>query len=213
MNKDDPVAGTSAGPLDPKEERRQSLERCIEHLLHACSCKDLGCSQTACHKMKRVVAHTRLCKRKSMNAGCNVCKQLVAMCVYHSRRCHETKCIVPFCEQIKIKLRQRVQFRPVQARFMGRRAPTTAAKMIWINDNVTGLHWWRILLVIHRQFNGCLPSRNLIIIMHVQFCIRYLLTYTGFNCSTTTSLKPEHCTYWLTMEQFTKCIIINTMYI
>jgi hypothetical protein len=55
--------------------------------------------------MKRVVSHTRQCKRKS-NGGCPICKQLVALCCYHAKVCQEAKCPVHFCQNIKEKLRQ-----------------------------------------------------------------------------------------------------------
>ncbi len=36
--------------------------------------------------MKRVVSHTKACKRKT-NGGCPICKQLIALCCYHAKLC------------------------------------------------------------------------------------------------------------------------------
>ena len=54
--------------------------------------------------MKRIVAHTQQCQRKS-NGGCPICKQLLALCCYHAKTCNKSNCPVHFCENIKAKLR------------------------------------------------------------------------------------------------------------
>jgi len=74
-----------------------------------------------CVQMKRVMAHTRCCRRKT-NGGCPVCKQLIALCCYHAKHCAETKCPVPFCVTIKQKLQQQqLQQRMAQSYMMSRR--------------------------------------------------------------------------------------------
>lgn len=90
---------------NPGEARKQSIQRCIQSLVHACQCRDANCHLPSCQKMKRVVAHTKNCKRKT-NGGCPVCKQLIALCCYHAKHCQEAKCPVPFCPNIKHKLKQ-----------------------------------------------------------------------------------------------------------
>lgn len=90
---------------NPQEARKQSIQRCIQSLVHACRCVDQTCPQPSCLKMKRVVSHTKVCKRKT-NGGCPICKQLIALCCYHAKHCKEIKCLVPFCPNIKHKLKQ-----------------------------------------------------------------------------------------------------------
>ncbi|KAK7096701.1 hypothetical protein V1264_003775 [Littorina saxatilis] len=90
---------------DAAERRRQSIQRCIQSLVHACQCKDPDCHLHPCQKMKKVVRHTRGCRRKT-NGGCPVCKNLIALCCYHAKRCNENGCGVPFCRQLKVKLEQ-----------------------------------------------------------------------------------------------------------
>ncbi|XP_073721148.1 histone lysine acetyltransferase CREBBP-like isoform X2 [Misgurnus anguillicaudatus] len=105
----------------PQESRRLSIQRCIQSLVHACQCRNANCSLPSCQKMKRVVQHTKGCKRKT-NGGCPVCKQLIALCCYHAKHCQENKCPVPFCLNIKHKLRQQqMQQRLQQAQMMRRR--------------------------------------------------------------------------------------------
>ncbi|XP_048847008.1 LOW QUALITY PROTEIN: CREB-binding protein-like [Brienomyrus brachyistius] len=106
---------------NPQESRRLSIQRCIQSLVHACQCRNANCSLPSCQKMKRVVQHTKGCKRKT-NGGCPVCKQLIALCCYHAKHCQENKCPVPFCLNIKHKLRQQqLQHRLQQAQMMRRR--------------------------------------------------------------------------------------------
>lgn len=97
------------------------FQRCIQSLVHACQCRDANCRLPSCQKMKRVVNHTKLCKRKT-NGGCPICKQLIALCCYHAKHCQETKCPVPFCSNIKHKLKQQqLQQRLQQAQLLRRR--------------------------------------------------------------------------------------------
>ncbi|XP_028990766.1 histone acetyltransferase p300 isoform X3 [Betta splendens] len=111
----------SATTQSPGDSRRLSIQRCIQSLVHACQCRNANCSLPSCQKMKRVVQHTKGCKRKT-NGGCPICKQLIALCCYHAKHCQENKCPVPFCLNIKHKLRQQqLQHRLQQAQMLRRR--------------------------------------------------------------------------------------------
>ncbi|XP_069502925.1 CREB-binding protein isoform X2 [Ambystoma mexicanum] len=114
----------------PQESRRLSIQRCIQSLVHACQCRNANCSLPSCQKMKRVVQHTKGCKRKT-NGGCPVCKQLIALCCYHAKHCQENKCPVPFCLNIKHKLRQQqIQHRLQQAQLLRRRMATMNTRSV-----------------------------------------------------------------------------------
>ena len=116
--------GDNKDQTNPQESRRRSIQRCIQSLVHACQCRDANCRQASCQKMKRVVSHTKSCKRKT-NGGCDICKQLIALCCYHAKQCQEAKCPVPFCLNIKHKLRQQqLQHRLQQAQMLRRRMAT-----------------------------------------------------------------------------------------
>jgi len=120
---------------NPQEARKLSIQRCIQSLVHACQCRDANCRLPSCHKMKRVVSHTKACKRKT-NGGCPICKQLIALCCYHAKLCQEAKCPVPFCLNIKQKLRQQqLQQRLQEAAMMRRRMAQMNARM---NANMNG---------------------------------------------------------------------------
>ncbi|XP_029706547.1 CREB-binding protein isoform X5 [Takifugu rubripes] len=121
---DDNNSQSGEASKSPQESRRLSIQRCIQSLVHACQCRNANCSLPSCQKMKRVVQHTKGCKRKT-NGGCPVCKQLIALCCYHAKHCQENKCPVPFCLNIKHKLRQQqMQHRLQQAQLMKRRMAT-----------------------------------------------------------------------------------------
>lgn len=131
--------GSSSGdkPQNPQESRRASIQRCIQSLVHACQCRDANCRQSSCQKMKRVVAHTKTCKRKT-NGVCPICKQLIALCCYHAKHCQETKCPVPFCVNIKQKLRQQqLQHRLQQAQMLRRRMATMTARTATMSSQPT----------------------------------------------------------------------------
>ncbi|XP_060531445.1 CREB-binding protein isoform X3 [Cylas formicarius] len=130
----DDASSPSDNKANPNEIRKLSIQRCIQSLVHACQCRDANCRLPSCQKMKRVVQHTKVCKRKT-NGGCPICKQLIALCCYHAKNCQETKCPVPFCPNIKYKLKQQqLQQRLQQAQLLRRRmavmsrtTPTTSA--------------------------------------------------------------------------------------
>ena len=42
-----------------------AIQRCVNSLVHACKCRDANCQSPGCHKMKRVVSHTRQCERNT----------------------------------------------------------------------------------------------------------------------------------------------------
>lgn len=97
-----------------KPRKRSTLERCIQSLVHAYQCRDANCALPSCHKMKRVVTHTKICRRKTITLGCPICKQLIGLCCYHTRHCHDDGCLVPYCSNIKStykrqQLQQRLQ--------------------------------------------------------------------------------------------------------
>ncbi|KAG5853974.1 hypothetical protein ANANG_G00032550 [Anguilla anguilla] len=118
---DESSSQAAASVQSPGDSRRLSIQRCIQSLVHACQCRNANCSLASCQKMKRVVQHTKACKRKT-NGGCPICKQLIALCCYHAKHCQENKCPVPFCLNIKHKLRQQqLQHRLQQAQMLRRR--------------------------------------------------------------------------------------------
>uniref|UniRef100_A0A8D8R2Z9 histone acetyltransferase n=1 Tax=Cacopsylla melanoneura TaxID=428564 RepID=A0A8D8R2Z9_9HEMI len=88
-----------------QDAHKHSILRCIQSLTHAFNCRNANCQLPSCHKMKRVLQHSKICKRKEKGV-CPICKQLQALCCYHAKYCHNSKCDVPFCATIKRKMEQ-----------------------------------------------------------------------------------------------------------
>merc|ERR1719209_412022 len=130
--------GTLDGPATSAGQalRRQNIERCIENLEHACSCKATTCSLSSCEKMRRVVTHYRVCKQKD-SGSCGVCKQLLALCCYHAKQCKAVTCLVPFCHGIRQTLQQRriQKNASMQRRVAQMRATLDTASNNLTNDN------------------------------------------------------------------------------
>ena len=108
-------------PQNPHEARKQSIQKCIQSLVHACQCRDMTCKLQSCIKMKRVIRHTRDCRLRN-NGNCSICKQFVALCLFHARNCNENQCSVPLCSNIKQKLKkQRIEHQIHQDRLIMQR--------------------------------------------------------------------------------------------
>lgn len=80
----------------------------VRSVSHALQCREANCGQPSCMKMKSVMAHTKLCKRKTYGS-CHICLELITHCKYHANNCILTKCPVPFCSKMKIKQQRYVQ--------------------------------------------------------------------------------------------------------
>ena len=107
--------------LSGQEERKLKIQRCIRSLAHATHCREPTCQLASCAKMKRVVEHTKTCRRKT-GGGCRICQELIHLCCYHAKRCLERECVVPFCRHSKLKLRlHQTQQRFAQSQTLRRR--------------------------------------------------------------------------------------------
>nr|KAF6407185.1 hypothetical protein HJG59_009876 [Molossus molossus] len=96
----------AAAPQSPGASHRPTLQSCIQALVHVGHCQNADCPLSSCQKIKRIVQHTKGCRKKT-NGGCSICKQMVALCCCHAIRCRENRCPVPFCLLIRRALRRR----------------------------------------------------------------------------------------------------------
>ena len=92
-------------PQNPHEARKQSIQKCIQSLVHAYQCRDMTCKLENCIKMKRVIRHTRDCILRN-NRNCSICRQFVTLCLFHARNCNKNQCSVSLCSNIKQKLKE-----------------------------------------------------------------------------------------------------------
>ena len=82
-------------------------------LRHAVSCNKMGfCDNFECIRLKRLLGHLNSCGGISQNRiTCNTCKRLLALFIYHSRKCKERGCRVPSCSTIKTIIIQNSRFK------------------------------------------------------------------------------------------------------
>ncbi|XP_028175927.1 protein cbp-1-like [Ostrinia furnacalis] len=126
-------------------QRQDLIERCLTSLGHSCRCVDAYCRQPSCPKMKRVVIHTTICRRKNKGT-CPVCKQLIALCCHHARNCRENRCPVPFCTAVKNRLRTNTILR---ARAAVRQVLPADEEIDEIEVNIqSGVSGWRVVRVV-----------------------------------------------------------------
>lgn len=97
-------SGTSAS-THLQYSRQQSIEQCIEIMLHAVNCRNANCSSyPGCQKMKLVVQHIKQCSKTS--AVCQICRQINMLCHPHARICTDPNCAFPFCAGLKQKIQK-----------------------------------------------------------------------------------------------------------
>jgi len=85
-----------------EEERRIKIERHCLHLEHASYCQETKCVIPLCKKMKKVINHSRVCRKPNKQTSCVICKQYTLLCALHARRCIKDKvCKVSFCQQFR----------------------------------------------------------------------------------------------------------------
>lgn len=117
-------SGDHPNGVSSTPDRRTSIEGCIRSLLHACQCRDANCRMQTCAQMKRVLFHARNCNKKATNT-CLLCRQLLSLLWHHARSCDESKCPVPYCLNIKYRVKQKqLQRRLQQNKLLRRRIST-----------------------------------------------------------------------------------------
>ncbi|VDP95657.1 unnamed protein product [Trichobilharzia regenti] len=87
-----------------QESGRDKLSRWVKALGHSCYCRDANCRVYACKTMKYQIQHFRV--HSTDRNQCSVCRFIYYLCCYHSKTCHELKCLVPFCPKLKAKMKQ-----------------------------------------------------------------------------------------------------------
>ncbi|CAH8581817.1 unnamed protein product [Heterobilharzia americana] len=106
-----------------QESGRDKLTRWVKALGHSCYCRDANCRVYACKTMKYQVQHFRV--HSTDRNQCSVCRFIYYLCCYHSKTCHELKCLVPLCPKLKAKMKQQQkQQRLKQTQMLRRRMAT-----------------------------------------------------------------------------------------
>lgn len=98
-------SGTSSIGKNSVSLKRNEIEKCITLLKHAMQCKNANCEKKSCAKMKRLSIHIKKCRKENHTEtsieSCQLCKQFIALCCYHAKRCDQQSCSIPYCGIIK----------------------------------------------------------------------------------------------------------------
>jgi len=98
-------SGTSSIGKNSVSLKRTEIEKCITLLKHAMQCKKADCDKKSCAKMKRLSIHIKRCRKENHTEtsieSCQLCKQFIALCCYHAKRCDQQSCSIPYCGIIK----------------------------------------------------------------------------------------------------------------
>jgi len=104
------------------DPRNESVKRVIASLKHASQCKNANCHSIQCKQMKKVLHHAKSCRKSLQASTCNVCRRLIVLCIYHAKHCEESKCVVPFCNNFRMKFKiQEQENRRRQSQLLARR--------------------------------------------------------------------------------------------
>jgi len=76
----------------------------VKLLEHTARCHDRSCSVPGCLAMRRLVVHTRECRR--MKAVCPTCRTLLNISTNHASSCMDHRCPVPHCLALQHRRRQ-----------------------------------------------------------------------------------------------------------
>lgn len=87
-----------------KKKNESLLDTCLKALNHVVSCHESNCRFEKCLTIKRVITHANNCQRLKNGTQCNLCRQLISLCIYHAKSCQEEICKIPHCLPIKCKL-------------------------------------------------------------------------------------------------------------
>lgn len=82
-------------------EFKYYVSKITEHfpaLVKASRCKQQWCNPE-CMAFKRLLLHVKKCKGK-LYGGCEICRPLLANCMYHATNCTVDDCAFPFCSNV-----------------------------------------------------------------------------------------------------------------
>lgn len=102
--RDDRGAGMTE---EDRRDRAAQIQRTMELLVHATTCRVTNCGSPNCTKVKHLFRHATACQVKA-GGGCQLCRKMWTLLQVHSKGCKETNCPVPRCRDLK-EYRRRAQ--------------------------------------------------------------------------------------------------------
>ncbi len=87
-------------------ERKSGTEELLDKMTHLSTCNSSHCKAPGCSRLKRVLQHTRGC-RKKIESSCPVCRQFLNICILHEKGCDNKHCRIYFCNLLRWRMAQR----------------------------------------------------------------------------------------------------------
>ena len=92
---------------EDRRDRAAQIQRTMELLVHATTCRVANCGSPNCTKVKHLFKHAMSCQIKA-GGGCQLCRKMWTLLQVHSKGCKVTNCPVPRCRDLK-EYRRRAQ--------------------------------------------------------------------------------------------------------
>ena len=114
---------------EDRRDRAAQIQRTMELLVHATTCRVQNCGSPNCTKVKHLFRHATTCQVKA-GGGCQLCRKMWTLLQVHSKGCTQTNCPVPRCRDLKeyrrraqdqVEERRREQYRAYMAAQAGQR--------------------------------------------------------------------------------------------
>lgn len=109
----DVISVSSNGNHQEKEEikssseslNKQHFDTYLNSFMHSIYCRVANCTYTNCKQFKQILHHSKNCQKLKVNQ-CDLCRQLITLCIYHAKSCSDDSCRLPLCNSIKRKLKE-----------------------------------------------------------------------------------------------------------
>ena len=85
---------------EDRRDRAAQIQRTMELLVHATTCRVANCGSPNCTKVKHLFKHAMSCQIKA-GGGCQLCRKMWTLLQVHSKGCKVTNCPVPRCRDLK----------------------------------------------------------------------------------------------------------------
>ena len=80
-------------PMNIQQQRQLTMQRMLDTIRHAVSCRNANCIHKNCGSCKRLLQHTKECTKAS-RSQCQLCSKIFSPIWFHSKTCNDNNCTV-----------------------------------------------------------------------------------------------------------------------
>lgn len=99
------VAQQQESKSTPESINKHHFDTYLNWFIHSIYCRSNNCTFNNCMQFKRILQHSKTCQKIKTNQ-CDLCRQIITLCIYHAKNCSDDTCHLPLCNSIKRKLRE-----------------------------------------------------------------------------------------------------------